>query len=269
MAKDRTRIKAIFFDLDDTLCAYWEASKIGLRSAFAEHGPPGHSPEEMLQSWAATFREFSPTLKQTGWYEGYCASGEPTRTEQMRLTLQRLGIEDDALAADLSESYRRERDANLALFPEAEAVLRTLHDRYPLGLITNGPADIQREEIATLGIERYFDHIFIEGEMREGKPLAAVFQRAADAVSCGPSELLFVGNSYGHDVQPALEAGWHAIWVRRETDIPPSSDKMRARHEEMPEGARQPDAIIDDLREVLSFLEAADAPSLAHSAKGR
>lgn len=252
MKKNKANIKAVFFDLDDTLCAYWEASKHGLLTAFREHGPSSHSPEELMDSWAAAFREFSPTLKQSGWYEGYCVSGEPTRTEQMRLTLQRLGIEDSAMTNSLSATYREKRNDALKLFPEAVEVLDTLKARYPLGLITNGPADIQREEIATLGIAHYFDHIFIEGEMGEGKPLPAVFRRAEQAVGCSADEILFVGNSYAHDVRPALDAGWHAIWVRRPTDVPPS----RTKGEEKPADAPDPDAIVDDLRDILGFLEA-------------
>ena len=254
MTKDSATIKAIYFDLDDTLCAYWDASKKGLLRAFAQCGPEGHSPEELMRHWAATFREFSPTLKQTGWYEGYCVSGEPTRTEQMRLTLERIGIADEAMALELSEAYRHERNAALRLFPDAAQVLEILSNRYPLGLITNGPADIQREEIATLGIARYFKHIFIEGEMKEGKPLPAVFARAAEAMGALPQELLFVGNSYAHDVRPALEEGWHAIWVRRKTDIPPSHDEARRKLEQIPPSGPVPDAVASSLTDVLGYL---------------
>jgi putative hydrolase of the HAD superfamily len=247
---DLSGVKAIYFDLDDTLCAYWDASKIGLRKAFSEHGPEGVTPEEMVVHWAAAFRGFAPTLKETGWYETYLKDAEPTRTEQMRRTLAELGIADEARAAALSEAYMRERNAHLRLFPDAIPVLNALKPRYPLGLITNGPADVQRQEIATLGIESYFANIYIEGEMGEGKPRRSVFSRAAAAVGCEPHELLMVGNSFGHDVAPALEYGWHAIWVRRASDIPPSATRM----EEMPEGAAQPDAIIQHLSELLGLL---------------
>jgi putative hydrolase of the HAD superfamily len=251
---DLRHVEAIYFDLDDTLCAYWEASKQGLRRAFDAHGPDGYSTQEMVQHWAAAFREFSPTLKQTGWYEGYLKSGEPTRTEQMRLTLLRLGVVDTALADQLSQAYMEFRNQGLRLFDEVPEVLEALHGRYPLGLVTNGPADIQRQEIATLGIERYFDHVFIEGEVGEGKPLPSVFRRAAKQVEKEADRLLFVGNSYAHDVRPAVESGWHAVWVRRPSDVPPSAGPGLAKPEEMPEGAPAPDAIVQDLREILPML---------------
>jgi putative hydrolase of the HAD superfamily len=247
---DFTGIKAIYFDLDDTLCGYWDASKIGLRQAFAEHGPDGYTPEEMVQAWATAFREFAPSLKKTGWYAGYLLKGEPTRTEQMRRTLAVLNIVDEEMATKLSQRYMELRDANLRLFSDAIEVLDDLKARYPLGLITNGPADIQRQEIATLGIEHYFNHFFIEGEMGEGKPKPAVFARATAAMGVEPHEILMVGNSFAHDVTAALDYGWHAVWIRRASDVPPS-----ATHPETPpEGAPIPDAIVGSLSELHGLL---------------
>jgi putative hydrolase of the HAD superfamily len=252
---DLSRVRAVFFDLDDTLCAYWEASKFGMRQAFEKHGPAGFTVDELIRAWAAAFREFSPTIKRTEWYDGYLKSGEPTRTEQMRLTLLRLGIVDEELALRLSESYMVERNRALTLFDDAEFVLERLRTRYPLGLITNGPADIQRQEIETLGIEHFFQNIFIEGEMGEGKPLPSVFARAAEAVGFEPEQILFVGNSFKHDVSPAIACNWRAVWVRRMTDVPPSTGQTDERLEEAPAGAPPPDAIIGELSELIPLLK--------------
>lgn len=249
---DLSGIKAVYFDLDDTLCGYWDASKLAMRQAFAEHGPEGVSVEQMVLHWADAFREFAPQLRELGLFERYLETGEPTRTEQMRRTLALAGVIDEERAKALSETYMRRRDANLRLFHDAIDVLENLSKRYPLGLITNGPADVQRQEVETLKIAHYFQNIFIEGEMKEGKPSPAVFARAANAVSCQPEEVLMVGNSFAHDVAAALNCGWHAIWVRRASDVAPSSKGV----EEMPEGAPIPDAIIQNLSELFDLLPA-------------
>ncbi len=246
-------VRRIFFDLDDTLCGYWSASKAGLRKAFEDEGPEGHTADEMVQHWAAAFREFSPTLKQTGWYATYLKVGEPTRTEQMRLTLLRAGVDDSDHASRLSEAYASNRNQNLALFDDAIEVLDALSAKYPLGLITNGPADIQRQEIATLGIEKYFDRFYIEGEMGRGKPLPALFSHITSEAELEPHEIAMIGNSYAHDVQPAIEAGWTGIWIRRPSDVPPSAKDKASKPEERPEGAPEPDAVIASLGELLPF----------------
>jgi putative hydrolase of the HAD superfamily len=245
-------VEAVFFDLDDTLCAYWDASKIGLRKAFEQHGPPDFTVEEMIDRWAAVFRVFSPTVKDSDWYKDYLKTGEPTRVEQMRRTLLELGVDDPGRAAQLSQTYFEERDRHLELFPDAIEVLEVFQKRYALGLITNGPADVQRQEVATLGIEKYFDHILIEGEMGHGKPLEQVFRRAEELVRKQPEEILFVGNSYAHDVKPAIAAGWRSVWVRRPSDVPPSSDLTMP--EPIPEGEPQPDATIGHLKELFELL---------------
>lgn len=247
-----TGIRIVFFDLDDTLCAYWEAAKKALAETFEEHTLPGHTPEEMVTTWAAAFRDFIPTLKETGWYASYLRKGETTRTEQMRLMLKRFGIEDEQQASALSATYAKKRNEYLELFPEALEVLQTFSSLYRMGLITNGPADVQREEIETLGIGHFFEHVYIEGEMGRGKPLPEVFEQIANEVECKPEEILFIGNSYAHDVRPGIEAGWHTAWVRKPTDVAPSSS--HAHLEKLPAGAPEPDAIISDLREVFGLL---------------
>jgi putative hydrolase of the HAD superfamily len=247
-----TGIKIVFFDLDDTLCAYWEASKKALIDTFEAHTLPGRSASEMMTTWADAFRDFVPTLKKTGWYETYLKNGEVTRTEQMRLMLRRFGLEDDAMAQRLSDSYGKKRNDNLALFDESMEVLESLFQRFPLGLVTNGPADVQREEIETLGIGHFFKHVYIEGEMGRGKPLPEVFEQIRQDVGFQPHEILFVGNSYHHDVKPGIAAGWHTIWVRKESDVPPSSSA--AIPEQLSLEEPQPDAIVEDLRDVLAIL---------------
>lgn len=250
---DFSRIKAIYFDLDDTLCGYWDASKAGLRQAFEKVRPEGISVDDMVIHWGEAFRKFSRGLKDTHWYELYLTSGEPTRTEQMRLTLQEAGIEDAAMAAAMSQAYMELRDANFKPFADTYAVLDLLKPAFKLGLITNGPADIQRQEIGTAKLESYFEHFFIEGEMRVGKPEPVVFDKAREAVGLEPDEILMVGNSYGHDIRPAVAAGWLTAWIRRPSDVPPSA-KTPGKPEELPAGAPEPTVTINELSELLPLL---------------
>jgi putative hydrolase of the HAD superfamily len=244
-------VKGVYFDLDDTLCAYWDASKAGLRATFDLCPVLRIGAEEMTEHWAAAFRGFCPHLRRLGWYERYLKESQPTRTELMRLTLERAGVEDPELADRLSQTYLQQRDCHLRLFPDATVLLDALEGRLPLGLITNGPADLQRMEIATLRLGPRFQHIFVEGEMGFGKPEPAVFRQAQEAMGLRPAEILFVGNSYGHDIRPAIEAGWRTAWVRRPSDVPPSAKGIANKPEELPAGAPPPDVTVSDLRELL------------------
>ena len=247
-------VKVVVFDLDDTLCGYWDASKAALRTTFAEHPIEGQTVETMVRAWAIAFKEFCPTLKKTDWYPIYLQKGEPTRTEQMRLTLLRVGVDDPALARQIGDRYGQLRDQNLQLFPDALPLLQKLKGRFPMALMTNGPADIQRQEIETCGIEPFFDLFLIEGEMLEGKPNEAVFRRAETHFGVGHGELLMVGNSYAHDIRPAIEYGWQAIWIRRPSDLPPSDEFAGRGPEQRPKGAPEPTAEISELNQLEPML---------------
>ena len=248
-------IRAVFLDLDDTLCAYWDASKAALKETFSKHAPHGISGEVMTAAWAEAFRKFSPTLKNTDWYPIYLKEGGVTRIEQMRLALLELGHDDLDRAKALGDSYGFLRDRNLALFPEALEVLDTLKAKYPLGVMTNGPADIQRQELQTLGIEHYFDVFLIEGELGFGKPDPRVYQSGFDQMAAKlpglrPEEILMIGNSYRHDILGAMEAGWQTAWVRRPSDFAPSAHEPESK----PEKAPGPTYEIGDLRELFDYL---------------
>lgn len=244
MKKD---IRAVFFDLDDTLCAYWDASRKGLRQAIDEADLPIET-GKVLEAWREVFATFSKEIKTDAWYRHYLESGEPTRTEHIRRTLATLGIPSEEVAVKISQEYARLRDKYLVLFPEALPLLRHLKGRYALGLITNGPADIQRQEINTLGISEYFDHIFIEGEFKIGKPHKDIFDAARNVTGNEPHQMLFVGNAFEHDVQGAKNAGWWAIWVNRGEEVDPGTEP-------------RPDAEIVHLFEVCDWL-GIEAPEL-------
>lgn len=243
-------VKAVYFDLDDTLCAYWHAAKTGLHRAFEDHPEHGATPDRLKQEWAIAFSSFVETIGKTHWYEKYRFSGETTRVELMRRMLERVGVFDEELASRLSHTYHVERQAALELFPEAREVLEALSAEYPLGLITNGPADIQHQEVQKLNIGPYFKHVLVEGDLGFGKPDPRVFELAESECGCTGAEILFVGNSYKHDIQPAFDFGWRTAWIRRDTDVAPSS--RTGKPEELPEGAREPDLTCTDLRELLA-----------------
>ena len=161
------------------------------------------------------------------------------------------GGDNADLAAHFRQRYLELRDRSLSLFPDAIELLDRIGPRLPLGLITNGPADLQRMEISTLQIEGRFAHIFIEGELGRGKPDPEVFSAASTAMGLEPQQILFVGNSYGHDIRPAIEAGWKTAWIRRPSDVPPSVRGVLALPEELPTGGATPDVIVTDLRDLI------------------
>lgn len=221
-------IRAVYFDLDDTLCAFMETAVKARRQAFEELVQPRveWDTETIDRAYRKVFGVMYESVHYEPWRSLYLKNGRPTRTETMRRMLDELGIEDCGLASLVSERYSRLRAEMLKLFEDALPTLKVLKPSYKIGLITNGPAYEQREEIEVLGLESWFDSIAIEGEIGIGKPHREIFERALSDLQVQPQEAIFIGNSWSHDVMGAFQSGMHAIWLNREGEPSPNHEGL-------------------------------------------
>lgn len=100
-------------------------------------------------------------------------------------------------------------------FPFTKPTLTKLKEEgYLLGLITNGPSEVQRAKIKLLSLEGFFDEILIPSELGMQKPDPEPFWEMAKRLGCEPSELLYVGDNPIHDVKASKNAGYSAVWVK-------------------------------------------------------
>ena len=109
-------------------------------------------------------------------------------------------------------------------YPKAMEVLKALHGRYKLGMITNGVGKTQRVKIAKLGCEPYMDLILVGGEEEVQKPDSRIFKKALDLLGVSAAETVFVGDSLEFDVIGSLNVGMTPIWIHpdptKTTDLP-------------------------------------------------
>lgn len=165
--------------------ASWE----GLAADF--HG--GHESMRVLEAWA-------PEYRARAW-------GDAARA---------LGSDDPALAAELAETFKRERRARHELFEESLELLAALRqDGWMLGLLTNGPPDLQREKIRVVGIEDAFDAVVISGEEGVGKPDAAVFRIVLDRLGVEAADAVMVGDNPKRDHHGGRSVGMRTVLVNR------------------------------------------------------
>ena len=95
----------------------------------------------------------------------------------------------------------------LTLFDGVEEVLAQLKEKYTLGVLTNGNADIKR-----LGIDHYFNFSFSAEELNDSKPSATHFEKAMEFTSEKAASICHIGDHTECDVEGALNAGCKAIW---------------------------------------------------------
>lgn len=225
-------IKAVFFDLDDTL------------------RDRGGVLEECLQAVLEVALERHPALSPVALRESFGELEGRVLTPSGKVyTLQALfsdvlvrnGVEDPELAGEMAQVYEERRAATLRCFPDVRRVLEELRGRYLLGIITNGLDSVQRGKLAKLGLEDYFRFVITAQAAGCEKPAAEIFLRALEAAGCQPEEALYVGDSFEVDVVGAQGVGMAAAWLNR-------------RGEAIPPGAVEPDYELRTLDELLAFL---------------
>jgi len=145
---------------------------------------------------------------------------------RVRLHEARIHIIEKALAAEgldatrarqINDRYMDEARQRWRLFDDALVTLESLRtEGYRLALLTNGPADMQREKIARFELERHFDTVVIEGVFGHGKPNREVFEHALAATGTDAGQAWHVGDNLYADIGGAKNAGLHAVWIHRE-----------------------------------------------------
>jgi putative hydrolase of the HAD superfamily len=223
----------VIFDLDDTLIIEAEVARSSLRRAAGLL--PGQDPERVEEVVLATARRlwragpFSPLCRDLGIssWEALWATFEgghgvvdelglwarSYRPEVWRTALAELGVDDEPLVGALSDSFIESQRRGHRLIEGAAGTVRALRRSRRLGLLTNGPADIQRLKLEGTGLADCFEVVVISGEVGVGKPDPTVFKLALDGLGAAPQSAVMVGDSWERDVLGALGAGLSAVWV--------------------------------------------------------
>jgi putative hydrolase of the HAD superfamily len=153
-----------------------------------------------------------------------------------------VGIDDEALARRAADAYVAARAGVLTLFPGARELLVALRARgCKLGLVTNGFAATHHEKIDRLGLREQMDAFFIADEVGMLKPDPALFRHACEALGSVPERSAMVGDRYARDVIGAHDAGLFTVLLDVHA-IP------------IPDGAPQPDAVVQEIGDVLRVL---------------
>ncbi|NHM32150.1 HAD-IA family hydrolase [Neobacillus terrae] len=202
------KIKAIFFDLDDTLHDHLKPFNQALKDVFLEVNKSID-----IEDAYKKFREASDELWEA--YSDNRLSLEKMRIERIILALKRLGILITVEDAMRFQDQYEERLKELELFPEVPELLNALKRKgYTIGIITNGPIKHQWNKIYKLRLTDFFQKelIFVSDEIGTAKPEPEIFEEAARRTKCLSHEMLYIGDSWTNDVVGPARAGWKSIW---------------------------------------------------------
>lgn len=95
----------------------------------------------------------------------------------------------------------------------AKPVLEALSEKYPLVLVSNFYGNISKV-LETYGVRQYFKKIIESAVVGVRKPNPEIFSLGVKALKLPPEKCVVIGDSYRKDIEPALEAGCRAIWLK-------------------------------------------------------
>ncbi len=118
------------------------------------------------------------------------------------------GEHDEATMAAVERFGLRILDIQIEILPGVEDTLRALRPHHELYLFTKGDLEEQRVKIARSGIGDVFDAHIVAAEKN-----IHTYQDLVESLALDPESTWMIGNSPKSDIQPALEAGIHAVFV--------------------------------------------------------
>ena len=192
--------QTLLFDADDTL---WENNIYFERAiasfiAYLDHKT--HTPEEARLALNQAERE---TILAHGY-------GLTSFTRSLITCFERLtaGPITDHQHAQIQSFAQSISDQEIELLPGVAELLPDLATRHRLILMTKGSQAEQADKLARSGLAQHFTAVEIPAEKNP-----AAYADVIARHQCAPHTTWMIGNSPKSDINPALAAGLHAIFI--------------------------------------------------------
>lgn len=202
-------IRAVLWDIDDTIFDYSGADRVGMRKHLETEGlPEGYaSLDQALDAWKA--------ITDVQWAR--FAAGEVDfqgqRRERVRAFLGR--PLSDGEADEWFGRHAAHYEAAWELFPDAVPALDRLADGYRHAVLSNSSIHNQDRKLRTLGVRDRFEAVLCAVELGVSKPDAGAFLAACEALDLPPAEVVYVGDEPDIDAAGAVAAGLTGVWLDR------------------------------------------------------
>lgn len=206
-------IKAVIFDLDDTLYDY----KALERAAFERVGELvrerlGVSEEQYEKAFMRARQTTKEKLGET--------AASHSRMLYFQKTLEYLDIRPLYLALEMYETYWGFFLDNMTLYPGVRELLDALHEKYiRVGVCTDLLSYIQHRKLRRLGMMDDVDCLVTSEEAGVEKPASGIFELCLEKLGFPAKEVCFVGNSLERDVKGPMAVGMQAVWLHPAQEV--------------------------------------------------
>lgn len=191
-------MKAVIFDLDDTLYPYIQHVHSGF-AAVASY---------VDRTFRVPARDAYATLR-------YASEGD-TRGKEFQHLCDVYRLDRSIVVPALHREFKAHRP-QLWLTHDAAAVLNTLRrGGWRLGLLTNGDPSVQKKKVEVLGLAASIDQIVYASEHAPGgKPAREPFVEVLRRLQVSPQDAVMVGDDPVNDVDGARALGIRTIFLAR------------------------------------------------------
>ncbi|MFX4291445.1 HAD family hydrolase [Streptomyces bohaiensis] len=203
-------IRAVLWDIDDTLFDYSGAERAGVLRHLAAEGAAltGPGAADAVKRWNDVM-----ALHYGRFVRGELTFGEQRRERVRGFLGEPLTDEDaDAWFARYREHYEGEWRVFADVLPALEAVAAA---GLRQGLLSNSAAAPQDRKLRRLGIRDRFEVLVCSDDLGCAKPDPAAFHAACMTMNLEPEEVAYVGDRWDTDAVAAAEAGLTGVWVDR------------------------------------------------------
>ncbi|MFJ8201241.1 HAD family hydrolase [Streptomyces sp. NPDC096152] len=203
-------VKAVVWDVDDTLFDYTTADRAGMRDHLAAEG--------LLDGYESADHALAHWRRITDAQWARFSAGEVTfegqRRDRVRVFLGRPELSDGE-ADDWFRRYLGHYEAAWALFPDVLPALDALAASHRHAVLSNSSLHVQEHKLRTLGLRDRFEAVLCAAELGVSKPEARAFLAVCEALRLRPHEVAYVGDHPEIDGRGAAEAGLVSVWIDR------------------------------------------------------
>jgi YjjG family noncanonical pyrimidine nucleotidase len=213
------KYKHLFFDLDHTLWDHDTNSRIGLEEVYQQFDLQALGLFSPTQFYLK-FNEINHQLWDK--YEAGRISQPELRHSRFRLIFSQLGVNNDSICDEISNTYISISSKKHHLLPNAHETLEYLFPKYPMHIITNGFDEIQSIKMNAGKITHFFQEVVTSQNSGYKKPDSRIFEYALKKIKAVPHECLMIGDSFQSDIVGATRAGIDAVFFnpdQRNQDI--------------------------------------------------
>ncbi|SEH05466.1 YjjG family noncanonical pyrimidine nucleotidase [Candidatus Venteria ishoeyi] len=197
------KYKHIYFDLDRTLWDFESNSEDTFRDILKKYDLL--SKLGSFEKFLTTYRKFNDRLWHQ--YRDKLIEKKILSWKRFYLTLLEFGINDIDLSKEIGEDYLTISKTKKKLFPFTHEILRYLHEKYSLHIITNGFEEVQFSKLDNCNLRKYFTEIITSEKVGVQKPNPEIFEFALHTAKAKREESLMIGDDVEVDIKGAMNQG--------------------------------------------------------------